>query len=78
MACHFVGIGSGLQTHLQRLAKCLQELGCDNAAAGVDAELEGADLLINVLHKLHHEVDEAVLEHGLGVKVGDEEAYIVA
>jgi hypothetical protein len=63
---------------LQRLAKGLEELGGDNPATGVDAQLEGADLFVDVFHKLHHEVDKAVLEHGLRVKVGDKEADVVA
>ena len=36
------------------------------------------DLLVDLLHELDYEVDQLVLEHLLGVEVGDEERDIVA
>ena len=47
-----------------------------NTSTSVNRKLHLADLLVDVLHELDDEVDELVLEHGLGMGVGDEEADV--
>lgn len=41
-------------------------------------ELHLRNLLVNLLHKLNDEIDQLVLQHLLGVEVGDQEGNVVS
>jgi hypothetical protein len=41
-------------------------------------QLHLGDLLVNLFHELNYEVDKFVLEHLLGMKVGDKKGDVVA
>lgn len=56
----------------------LEVLGRDETGARRDGELHLRDLSINILHELHKEVDDLVLEHVLSVEVGHKEGNVVA
>lgn len=44
---------------------------------GAYEELHFRDLFIHLFHELYYEVDKLMLEHFLGVKIGDKEGYII-
>ena len=44
----------------------------------VQEELHLRDLLVHILHELNDEVHQLVLQHLLGVEVGDEERNVIA
>ena len=44
----------------------------------VQEELHLRDLLVHILHELNNEVHQLVLQHLLGVEVGDEERNVIA
>lgn len=60
------------------LGKLLEVLLSADTGAGIEVELHLAELLVDVLHKLNDKVDELVLVHLLRVRVGDQEADVVA
>ncbi|KAG5513705.1 hypothetical protein PMAC_000743 [Pneumocystis sp. 'macacae'] len=50
----------------------------DVAGTAIEEELYLVDFCVDVLHELDDEVDDLVLEHGVGVLVCDEEGYVVS
>jgi hypothetical protein len=52
--------------------RCQEALG-DETCSGVQEKLHFRDLLVHVLHELDDKVHQLVLQHLLGVEVGDEE-----
>jgi hypothetical protein len=57
--------------------RCQEALG-DETCSGVQEKLHFRDLLVHVLHELDNEVHQLVLQHLLGVEVGDEERNVIA
>lgn len=55
-----------------------QEALRNETGSGVQEELHLRDLLVHILHELDNEVHQLVLQHLLGVEVGDEEGDIIA
>lgn len=55
-----------------------EELLGTDPGPGVDAELHLGDLFVDLLHEVDDEVDQLVAVHLLRVKVGDQEADVVA
>jgi hypothetical protein len=45
---------------------------------GAYEKLHLGDFLVHLLHKLNYKVNQLVLQHFLGVEVGDEEGYVVS
>ena len=52
-------------------AKGLEELGSNDPSTRIHAELQSTNFLVNILHELHNEVDQAMFKHRLGVKIGN-------
>lgn len=57
--------------------RCQEALG-NETSSGVQEELHLRDLLVHILHELNNEVHQLVLQHLLGVEVGDEERNVIA
>jgi len=55
-----------------------QEFGGNDAGAGVDGQLQVADLLVDILHKVDNKVHQLVFKILLGVEVGDQERNVVS
>lgn len=55
-----------------------QEALSYETSSGVQEELHLGDLLVHVLHELNDEVHQLVLQHLLGVEIGDEERNVIA
>lgn len=69
---------SNASTVTRSYSELLEELIAHSPRALVDLDLHRADLAVNLLHELHHKVDELVLPHGLEVKVGQQKGNVVA
>lgn len=54
-----------------------EALGYETSSC-VQEELHLRDLLVHILHELDDEVHQLVLQHLLGVEVGDEEGNVIA
>ena len=50
----------------------------DNSRSIVDTESRQGKVRISVLHELYNEVDNLVFVHGLQVRVGNQEADVIA
>ena len=50
----------------------------DYSRPRVQRQLHLGNLFVDVLHELNDEVDELVLQHGLGMKIGDQKGNVVA
>lgn len=55
-----------------------QEALSYETSSSVQEELHLRDLLVHILHELNNEVHQLVLQHLLGVEVGDEERNVIA
>lgn len=55
-----------------------EELLSNNTSPGVDGQLHLTDLFVNFLHEMNDIVHQFVFVHLLCVKVGDEEADVIA
>mmetsp|Transcript_18739 Transcript_18739/g.47416 ORF Transcript_18739/g.47416 Transcript_18739/m.47416 type:complete len:94 (-) Transcript_18739:23-304(-) len=60
------------------LRELLEQFGGNDTSTRIDRELELVDLLVDLLHELDDEVHQLVLEHDLGVVVGDEEGDVIS
>jgi len=60
-----------------RLDKFLQVGLGHNTRTSVNGQLHVADLLVDICHELNDEVHKLVLEHALGVEVGDQETDVI-
>lgn len=58
--------------------KPLQEFLGANASPRIHSQLHFANLLVDLLHEVDHEIDQLVFVHLLRVEVGDQEADVVA
>lgn len=63
---------------LESLIERCKEALRDETRPCIQEELHLGYLLVYLLHKLNHEVDQLVLQHLLRMGVRDEEGYIVA
>ena len=59
------------------LDKFLQVGLSHNTRTSVNGQLHVADLLVDICHELNDEVHKLVLEHALGVEVGDQETDVI-
>ena len=57
--------------------RCQEALSYETSSC-VQEELHLRDLLVHVLHELNDEVHQLVLQHLLGMEVGDEERNVIA
>lgn len=57
--------------------RCQEALSYETSSS-VQEELHFRDLLVHVLHELNDEVHQLMLQHLLGVEVGDEERNVIA
>ena len=55
-----------------------QEALSNETGSCVQEELHIRDLLVHIFHELNNEVHQLVLQHLLGVEVGDEERDVIA
>lgn len=62
----------------KRSLKVLQEFLSYYTGSSVDWQLHFTDLLVDLLHKMNHKVDQLVFVHLLGVEVCDQEADVVS
>jgi len=62
----------------KQLLESFEELFSRDASSGVDRQLHLTYLLVNLFHEVDDEVDQLVFVHLLCVKIGYQEADVIA